>query len=123
MTPASQSPFSRLRVWHDAVDLSVSIYRATDRWPAQERFGLTSQVRRAAVSVAANVAEGSARLGPKSFHAFCQIAFGSIKELEALLIVAVALGFSSDADLVPIRAQLESTSKQLSRLLQRLRSA
>ncbi|MBC7896001.1 MAG: four helix bundle protein, partial [Cytophagaceae bacterium] len=88
---SSSAPFEKLRVWHDAVAFAVLVYRLTAAWPASERYGLTSQVRRACVSVVANLAEGSARLGKRAFHAFCQIAYGSLKEVEALLHVAVAL--------------------------------
>lgn len=120
-TPINEgSPFRRLRVWNAAVELAAGTYRVTALWPREERFGLTAQVRRAAISVVANIAEDSARRGTRSFHQFLQIAFGSIKELEALLVLSAELGSSTEASPADLLSQLSSTSKQLPRLLQRV---
>ena len=86
-----------LRAWQQAVDLVCVIYRFTESFPDSERFGLSSQMRRAAVSVPANIAEGFARSGTKELIHFLSIASGSLSELDTLAEVAVKLGYVSDA--------------------------
>ena len=76
------SSFRDLDVWKDAVDLAEKVYRATTTFPADERFGLTSQIRRAAASVASNIAEGHARNSTREFLQFVAIALGSLAEVE-----------------------------------------
>ena len=76
------SSFRDLDVWKDAVDLAEKVYRATTAFPGDERFGLTSQIRRAATSVASNIAEGHARNSTREFFQFVAIALGSLAEVE-----------------------------------------
>ncbi len=76
------SSFRDLDVWKDAVDLAEKVYRATTTFPGDERFGLTSQIRRAATSVASNIAEGHARNSTREFFQFVAIALGSLAEVE-----------------------------------------
>ena len=87
-----------LRAWQQAVDLVCSIYRFTEAFPESERYGLTSQMRRASVSVPANIAEGFARSGTKELLHFLSIASGSLSELDTLAEVAVKLGYVSSAN-------------------------
>jgi four helix bundle protein len=75
-------PHERLDVWNKAIDLVTMVYRATESFPREERFGLTSQIRRAAVSIPANIAEGAARDSKKEFAHFLSNAQGSASELE-----------------------------------------
>ncbi|MEZ5465197.1 MAG: four helix bundle protein [Lysobacteraceae bacterium] len=91
-------PHHDLRVWQDAMALVTRIYEVTVDFPADERFGLTAQLRRAAVSVPSNVAEGAARGGRKEFVHLLTIARGSLSELDTQLRIAVNLGFSSSLD-------------------------
>ena len=90
-----------LVAWQKAMDLVVAVYRETASWRADERFGLISQVRRAAVSVPANIAEGSGRSGSAEMRHFLSIAHGSLSEAETYLDIAERLGF-----LAPSTAQL-----------------
>jgi four helix bundle protein len=81
-------PYERLEAWQRAHELALSAYRATDRFPRDELFGLTSQIRRAALSVPTNIAEGSAKRGRREFRRFLDISLGSLSELSYLLLFA-----------------------------------
>jgi four helix bundle protein len=85
--------FKDLEVWKKAMDLVTVIYAASSEFPADERFGLTSQVRRAGVSIPSNIAEGQARHGPKEFLHFLHIARGSLAEVRTQLEIALRLSF------------------------------
>jgi four helix bundle protein len=78
-------PYERLEAWQMAHQLALEIYRATDSWPKEERFGLTSQLRRAALSAPTNIAEGSAKKGNREFRRYLDIALGSLAEVSYLL--------------------------------------
>src|SRR5918997_4061029 len=86
-------PHERLEAWGKALDLVVDIYKATESFPKEEKFGLTSQIRRAAVSIPANIAEGAGRNSDKEFAHFLSNAQGSASELETELIIALRLGY------------------------------
>ena len=109
-------PFEKLRVWQDARGLIKSVYRITNGFPRSEVYGLVSQTNRAAVSVAANLAEGSSRTSRKDQAHFSQIAYGSLMELACLLIVAVDLDILSPAREAELRAEIEAVSRQLNAL-------
>jgi four helix bundle protein len=79
-------------VWQRAIDLTTTVYQLTKVFPKEESFGLTSQMRRASVSVASNIAEGRGRLGPSEFRHFLGLAQGSLFELKTQLVVAERLG-------------------------------
>lgn len=87
-----ESGFKRLAVWEKGVEIAKEIYVATKKFPEGERFGLVSQMRRAAVSVPSNVAEGYSRKNQKEFKQFLYIALGSLGELETQLILANKFG-------------------------------
>ena len=86
--------FRDLVVWQRAMTLVEGIYGATKTWPREEQFGLTSQVRRAAVSVPSNIAEGHGRFGPKEFLHHLSMAFGSLCEVETQLLIAERRGYT-----------------------------
>ena len=86
-----------LKVWQISLDLTETLYRITAEWPKHEQFGLVSQVRRAAVSVPANLAEGAGRRTPAEFMHFAGVARGSLAELETLLTVARRLSYVEEA--------------------------
>ena len=102
-----------LKVWQQAMTLTLCVYEATAHWPADERFGLISQVRRAAVSIASNIAEGSARKSTGEFIQFVGMARGSLAEAETQLILAEKLGYLPSTD----AKSLLGASSDVSRML------
>jgi len=98
----------------------IETYRVTAAFPADERFGLTAQLRRAAVSIPSNVAEGHSRLGATEFRRFVSIARGSVAEVETQIAVAVALGFVGADPVASLSSQLDRLSKMLFALYRRL---
>lgn len=108
-----------LEVWRQAMDWTTGIYEATAHWPRDERFGLVSQIRRAAVSIASNIAEGTARRSTGEFIQFIGMARGSLAEAETQLILAERLGYMPGGD---ARALLVA-SGEISRMLVALTAA
>jgi four helix bundle protein len=94
--------FRDLLVWRKAIEFAKEVYRLTQAFPDAERFGLTSQLRRSAISVSSNIAEGHARQG-KEFRHFLSIARGSLAEAESQMLLAVELGFVVADDIDPAR--------------------
>ncbi len=86
--------FKELKVWQKAIDIVVDVYKLTAKFPQNERFGLISQIQRAAVSIPSNVAEGAGRNNKGEFYQFLGIANGSPFELETQLMIASKLGYS-----------------------------
>jgi|FaiFalDrversion3_1042247.scaffolds.fasta_scaffold01609_2 four helix bundle protein len=111
--------FRELEVWKKAMDLVVGCYRHTDPFPSHEQFGLTSQIRRAAVSVSANIAEGQARFHTSEFLYHLSVASGSLAELETLLEISSRLGYLKQPQL----ERLLAGCQEVGRMLQRLRQA
>jgi len=110
--------FINLKVWQRAHALTLHLYRLTSRFPSEERFGLTSQLRRAAVSVGANVAEGSKRRSRTDYARFINMAEGSLAETEHLMLV------SRDLGLIPLDVATNVLSEidEIARMLNGLRS-
>ncbi|MCA9074048.1 MAG: four helix bundle protein [Planctomycetaceae bacterium] len=109
----SVESYRDLKVWQKAIDLTVDCYAITKAYPSDEKYGLTSQTRRAAGSVAANIAEGHGRGTPKSFLNHLWIANGSLKELETHLIVSGRLEYVSREDARPLFALCEEIGRML----------
>ena len=109
-------PFEKLRVWQAARALAKSVYLTTSKFPQREIYGLTSQCNRAAVSVAANLAEGSSRHSRKDQAHFSEIAYGSLTELACLLILCVDVGTLSAETEQSLRKSIEEVSAQLNAL-------
>jgi four helix bundle protein len=112
-----------LTVWWKAREVVVSTYELTRQYPAAERFGLTAQTRRAAVSVVANLAEGCGRRGKGELARFVDIATGSAYELECHLLLAHDLGFLSDDGWEGISADVDEVKRMLIGLSRSLRQA
>jgi four helix bundle protein len=106
-----------LLVWQNSIGLVKEVYRMTNGFPKTEIYGITSQVRRAAVSVPANISEGAARMRPREFHYFLRVSFASLMELETLLIIAVELNYLSGTDFDILQNRIRLITVQLSRLL------
>ena len=109
--------FSDLHAWQEAKNLAVETYRATQSFPAAEQFGLTSQMRRAAISVSANIAEGFARRTGKDKRGFYQTALASLSELDSHSQIACALGFLKESDLRPLTDLISRTGRLLTGLV------
>jgi four helix bundle protein len=107
-----------LEVWKKAMDLAAQVYSLTARFPKEELYGLTSQIRRSAVSIPSNIAEGAARHSRKEFIHFLHIASGSVAELETQLLLATLMGFISRDNPLP---QTEEVRKMLLGLLRSLK--
>lgn len=114
--------FHELTVWQRAIDLTVSIYRLTRGFPREETYGLVSQLRRASVSVASNIAEGRGRLNPAEFRQFLGVALGSIFEIKTQLIVARRLEMGNRAAIDEAAKLSEEVSKMLTSFSQKLSS-
>ena len=115
-------PHERLEVWQTAVDFVVSIYRETEHFPKEERYGLTSQIRRAAVSIAANIAEGAGRDSSKEFAYFLSNAQGSASELATELVIAHRLSFLSIEAYSNLNATLDGIGRMIVGLSRHVRT-
>lgn len=108
-----------LIVWQKAYAFTIALYKATQNFPKEELYGLTSQIRRATVSITSNIAEGFGRSGAKEKDQFYAIAHGSLYEVESQLFVALGVGYISPEN----HAQLLFDIEEVSKLLQGLRKA
>jgi four helix bundle protein len=102
-----------LAVWKRAMKLAKTTYRVTSRFPSEERFGLTNQIRRAAVSIPSNLAEGHARSGAAEFGRFISISMGSVAELETQMILAGELEYVGSETTEAILEELDEIGKML----------
>jgi four helix bundle protein len=106
-----------LHVYKGIISLVCEIYKKTAEFPKYEMFGLTSQFRRAGVSVGANLAEGAARGSSKEYIRFIRIALGSLSELETLVVIAARIGYLSDDAMNSFLEQVKTITAQLSNLI------
>jgi four helix bundle protein len=103
--------YERFDAWRAAHTLALELYRATDTWPRSERLGLTIQVRRAALSVPTNIAEGAAKRGAREFRRFLDIALGSLAELSYLLRFCRDYGLLTEESWLPLEARRDRTGR------------
>ncbi len=108
--------FEKLDVWQKTRVLTKSIYIISRKFPDEEKFGMTSQIRRAAVSINCNIAEGISRQTGKDQARFTEIAYGSLMEVLNLLILAVDLEYITESDLNEERIKIEEISNKLNAL-------
>jgi four helix bundle protein len=111
-----QFSFEKLDVWIESKELTKSIYAIVSKFPESEKFGLISQLRRASVSIASNIAEGSARKTYKDKAHFTTIAFGSAVEVLNQLIISYELGLITEDDYSDLRTKIESITNKLNSL-------
>lgn len=108
--------FEKLDVWKSSIALAKVIYEITKSFPEEEKFGLTSQIRRASVSISSNIAEGNSRITGKEQARFTEISFGSLLEVLNQLIIATELKYISEAELNNIRPSIEEIANKLNSL-------
>jgi four helix bundle protein len=113
--------YEDLRVWQIAMELVFDIYRATRSFPDEEKYGLTSQIRRAAVSVASNIAEGKGRASDRELMQFLSVARGSLYEVQTQLVIAEKLGYLSHKQNEALRVRAVETGRLLSGLVRSFR--
>ncbi|HWZ98920.1 MAG TPA: four helix bundle protein [Candidatus Dormibacteraeota bacterium] len=114
--------YKELLVWQKVMNLAKLVYKLTVSFPADERFGIVSQLRRAAVSIPSNIAEGQARRGTKEFLQFLSIAEGSLAELETQLLLSVELQFCQKAQTEPALKEIDELQKMIGALKRKLSS-
>lgn len=119
MEKKSQS-YKDLVVWQKGIALAKLIYTLTARFPSEEKFGLIAQMRRAAISIPSNIAEGQARHTTGEFIQFISHAEGSVAELNTQLVLAIELGFCSDGTSAPVADLTEDLRRMLNGLRRKL---
>ena len=112
--------YKDLQVWRTGMDLAVDAYRLTEGFPREEQFGLTSQIRRAAVSIPANIAEGWGRKDRGDYLRFLRIAQGSLNELSTLILLSIRVARCEENQGKPLLQCTESLGKQLLTLQRKL---
>ncbi len=122
MDPPKPKHYMELLVWQKGMTLAKIVYRLTSRFPQEERYGLISQMRRAAISVPSNIAEGQARRGTNEFLQFLSIAEGSLAELDTQLALSVELGFTPQVEVEPALKEIDELQKMLVALKRKLSS-
>lgn len=115
--PSEKHPHEKLDAWKESIQMVKECYAKTDSFPADQRFGLASQIQRAAVSVPANIAEGSARGTPSEARHFYTVARGSLLEVDTLLTIAAELRFLRDEERRTLRTRTDRIAKLLNGLI------
>lgn len=117
-----ESAYRKLEVWQCGMDLVVEVYRLIEAMPSQEKFGLVSQIQRAAVSIPANIAEGYGRVHRGDYVRHLSIARGSLMELETHLTLCVRLNMLERDKVIPVWQITQKTGKKLTALIRSLKS-
>ncbi|HOE18517.1 MAG TPA: four helix bundle protein [Syntrophorhabdaceae bacterium] len=114
-----ERPYKKLDLWNVAMEIVFDTYKITKDFPAHERYGLIDQLRRAAVSVPSNIAEGSSRNTKKEFTNFLYMAQGSLNEIDTQLEIAKGLEYVTDIDLVHIQEKMDRVGKMITGLIKK----
>lgn len=114
--------FRKLIVWEKAHQLTLKIYKVTEEFPREELYGLTSQIRRACVSIPTNIAEGCVRSSDADFSRFLYIALGSTSELEYLALLSMDLKFIKNDLYVGLNNEINEIKKMLISMIQKLKA-
>jgi len=112
--------YKDLQVWQKAFDLSTSIYQITKKFPKEEIFGITSQMRRCSVSVVSNIAEGHGRGSNKDFSRFLKISIGSCNELETQILLSETLNYLEQLESLKLQEECKEIMKMLNGLIKKL---
>lgn len=112
--------YKQLKIWQKGIEIVKDIYQITEKFPKEELYGLTSQMRRAAISTPSNIAEGFKRFHSKEYKQFLHISLGSLAELDTQCIIAKELGFMKEEDLSMISEKIDHICKMISSLLNKL---
>ncbi len=115
--------YKDLIVWQKSMDLVVALYELTENFPKEEIYGLTSQMRRAAISIPSNIAEGRSRSGKKEFTQFLRIAYGSGAELETQIEIAKRLKKTKNLDYSTVDSLLNEVMRMLNRMTSSLKNS
>ena len=115
-----EKPHKKLEAWKQSMDLVIEIYRTTENFPSQEIYGLTNQIRRAAVSIPSNIAEGAARQTKKEFSNYLHMAQGSLSELDTQVELARRLGYLDAKSWSTLDTRMEQIDKMISGLIRHL---
>ena len=113
--------YKELKVWQKSLDLAVDIYKITKKFPKEELYGLTSQIRRAAFAIPANIAEGYTRRHLKEYIQFLRIAFSSGAELETHLLITKRVGLLNNKDFERLNDQLGAIMRMMNVLISKLK--
>ena len=119
----SEKPHKRLEVWKKGIDLVVDTYRITEKFPTGEKYAIVDQMRRAAVSVPSNIAEGAARQTRREFINYLHIAQGSLNELDTQCEIATRLGFLTSPENQEIQPRVSEIDRMITGLIRSLRSS
>ncbi len=117
-TPARN--YRELIVWQESIQLAKVIYKLTEKFPRTEIYALSDQIRRAAVSVPSNIAEGQARKAPGEFRRFLHISLGSLAEMDTQLVLAKEFGYLAAEDTLAVETQIQGLRKKLYALINSL---
>lgn len=115
-----EKPHKKLDVWQTAMKTATDVYKLTNTFPEEERFGLIFQIRKAAVSIPCNIAEGAARKGKKEFRNFLSMAQGSLSELDTQLELSKMLGYLDEEGFREVESQLLKIDKMLTGLIKHI---
>lgn len=113
--------FREYDIWKNAIEIAKEIYLMTERFPHAEKYGLISQIHRASVSIASNIAEGASRESQKEFSHFLQIALGSVFEVETQIIIALEINYIKPEESQKVLEKLHTLQKQISTLINKMK--
>jgi four helix bundle protein len=117
---AKVTHYKQLKIWQKGMRVSKAVYELTSKFPTDERFGLTAQMRRSAVSIPSNIAEGQARHGTREFLQFLSHASGSLAELETQVLLSVDLGYCRESDVSSISSEIEEIQRMVAAIRRKL---
>ncbi|MGI8636830.1 MAG: four helix bundle protein [Segetibacter sp.] len=113
--------FRELKIWQKGFEIAVDTYKITASFPSSEKFGISSQITRAAVSIPSNVAEGSSRKSEKDYHRFVEISLGSSFELETQILIAKAVGLNQNIGYDNLLSKINEEQKMLASFMNSLK--